>query len=308
MREFYLPSTGGMQLRCGVWMPSGEPRAIVQLVHGIAEHIGRYERFGAFLNEHGIAMVADDHMGHGKSIGSGVAGYFPSGWMGAVEDERNLMLHVREQLPGVPCFLMGHSMGSFLSRTFLWRYPDSGIAGCILSGTAWQPPAALWFGLRLCALEEKRRGPTGTSAALQKVAFGGYNRKFRPARTPNDWICSDPSVVDAYEADPLCGGEATVGLAREMLRGLAMNERKENLAKMDKTLPVYFFAGREDPVGAMGRGVRRSAEAFRAAGMRDVTCRLYPGRHELLNEPNYQLVSEELLAWIEAHLPPETAE
>lgn len=303
MREFYLPSTGGMDLHCGVWMPGGTPRAVVQLVHGIAEHIGRYERFGAFLNEHGIAMVADDHMGHGKSIGDGVPGDFPSGWMGAVEDERRLMDHVREQLPDTPMFLLGHSMGSFLSRTFLWRFPERDLAGCLLSGTAWQPRPVLQFGLRLCAVEERRHGETGVSDALQKVVFGGYNRKFKPARTPNDWICSDPKVVDAYQADPLCGFQPTIRLAREMLRGLAMNERRENLEKMDKDLPVYFFSGREDPVGSMGRGVRHSAEMFRKVGMRDVTCRLYPGRHELLNEPNHRLVSEDLLAWMEERLP-----
>ena len=304
MREFYLASTGGGQLRCGVWMPVGQPRAVVQLVHGIAEHIGRYEELGAFLTDRGVAMVADDHMGHGKSVGHGQAmGFFPSGWLGAVEDEKRLCDRVREQLPGLPYVFLGHSMGSFLTRTFLYRYPDAGLTAVILSGTAWQPRTALRFGLALCRVEERWRGETGSSAALQKIAFGGYNRKFRPVRTPNDWICSDPAVVDGYNADPLCGFQPTVGLARDMLRGLWMNERPENLAAMDKSLPVYFFSGREDPVGSMGRGVLRSARAFRAAGLSDVTVRLYPGgRHEMLNEPNRCQVMEDLWAWLAPRL------
>lgn len=202
MREFYLPSTGGGTLRCGIWEPREAPRAVVQLVHGIAEHIERYEEFGSFLAEKGIVLTADDHMGHGKSVGAGeTVGYFPSGWMGAVDDERSLMEQTRERYPRTPYFLMGHSMGSFLTRTFLCRYADCGLHGAILSGTGWQPRAALWLGLRLCAAEARKYGERGRSDVLQRVIFGGYNRKFRPARTPNDWICTDPSVVDAYCAD-----------------------------------------------------------------------------------------------------------
>lgn len=300
MREFYLPSTGGGTLRCGIWEPREAPRAVVQLVHGIAEHIERYEEFGSFLAEKGIVLTADDHMGHGKSVGAGeTVGYFPSGWMGAVDDERSLMEQTRERYPRTPYFLMGHSMGSFLTRTFLCRYADCGLHGAILSGTGWQPRAALWLGLRLCAAEARKYGEKGRSDVLQRVIFGGYNRKFRPARTPNDWICTDPAVVDAYCADPLCGFQPSIGLVRDMLRGIRWNQRKENLEVMDRELPVLFLSGERDPVGGMGRGVRRSAQAFRDAGMRNVTVKLYPnGRHEMLNEPNREAVFADCLNWI----------
>ena len=304
MREFYIESTGGGNLRCGVWMPEGQPRAVVQLVHGIAEHIVRYDAFGTFLKSHGFAMVADDHMGHGKSAGPDGLGTFPGGWLGAVTDEQHLMAHVQEQLPGVPYFMMGHSMGSFLTRTFLYRYPKAGLAGTILSGTAWQSEPTLQLGILLCRREEKRLGAAGRSDLLQNLVFGTYNRKFRHARTPNDWICSDPAVVDAYTADPLCGFQPTVGLCLEMMRGIAMNQRPSNLKAMPKDVPVLLFSGAQDPVGGMGRGVLRTVREFRKVGMEDVACKLYPdGRHEMLNEPNRQTVYDDVLAWLTAHLP-----
>lgn len=302
MREFELPTTGGDVLHCGLWAPkTPQPSAIVQLVHGIAEHIRRYDEFGCFLSGHGFLMVADDHIGHGKSAGD-TPGYFPRGWTGAVDDEKTLMDRVREEYPKTPYFFLGHSMGSFLTRTFLYRHAGAGLRGVILSGTGWQNPLTLRLGLRLCAKEEKKFGEKGISDALNKVVFGNYNRHFRPNRTENDWICSDPAVVDAYTADPLCGFPATVGLARDMIRGMLMNQAKDNLAEMPKDLPILFFAGASDPVGNMGKGVERTARAFRQAGMREVKCSLYPGRHEMLNEPNRQEVFNDVLGWLHAHL------
>lgn len=302
MREFELPSPGGGTLHCGLWASkTPQPAAIVQLVHGIAEHIRRYDEFGCFLSEHGFLLVADDHMGHGKSAGD-TPGFFPSGWTGAVDDEKALMDRVREEYPQTPYFFLGHSMGSFLTRTFLYRHADAGLKGVILSGTGWLSALTLRMGLRLCAREEKKYGERGVSDALNKVVFGSYNRHFRPNRTENDWICSDPAVVDAYNADPLCGFPATVGLARDMLQGITMNQSKKNLERMPKNLPVLFFSGRSDPVGGMGKGVERTARAFRQAGIREIECRFYPGRHEMLNEPNREIVFDDVLCWLLKHL------
>jgi len=305
MREFELPSTGGGMLRCGLWAPrTPNPEAVVQLVHGIAEHIGRYEEFASFLAAQGFLVVAGDHMGHGKSVSDGEApGFFPSGWLGAVDDVIALLARVREELPNTPRFLLGHSMGSFLSRTLLYRCPDAGLRGVLLSGTGWQSGLTLRLGLRLCAREERRAGTRGVSDMLQNAVFGRYNRRFRPNRTAHDWICSDPAVVDAYCADPLCGFPVTVGLMRDLLEGIMMNQRKENLQKMPKDLPVLLFSGARDPVGGMGRGVARTARAFREAGMRNVSVCLYPeGRHEMLNEKNRDRVFADVLAWMKARL------
>ena len=193
-------------------------------------------------------------------------------------------------------------MGSFLLRTYLYTYPGE-LAGAIISGTGWQPEAALKAGLALCKIEQLRVGETGCSGLLKELMFGAYNKKFKPNRTANDWICSDEAVVDAYTQDTLCGFDATVGLTRDMLTGISMNQKKENLAKMDKTLSVLFVSGMQDPVGAMGEGVLRCIDAFKRAGLRNVTIRLYPeGRHEMLNETNRTEVYADILSWLEQRL------
>ena len=303
MESMYLQSAGSGRIYCRVWEPEGTPRAMVQIVHGIAEHVERYDEFARFLTGHGILVAADDHMGHGKSIGEGdTQGFFTGGWEAAVADSRQLQEKMMEAYPDVPCFLLGHSMGSFMARTMLFRYPESGIRGAIISGTGWQPALMIKAGLALCRHEEKKYGEKKTSDALNKIVFGGYNKKFKPNRTPYDWICSDEAVVDRYAADPLCGFDATIGLARDMLTGIGLIQDKSNLAKMKKDLPVWFFAGDQDPVGNMGKGVRQAAEAFREAGMENVTVTLYEGRHEMLNEKNRTRVFADVLAWVERYL------
>ena len=242
-------------------------------------------------------------MGHGLSVEEGgTYGYFYGGWMAAVKDERTLFEEMKRRYPGLPYLMLGHSMGSFLLRTYLYTYPGE-LAGAIISGTGWQPEMALKAGLALCKLEQLRVGETGCSGLLKELMFGAYNKKFKPNRTANDWICSNEAVVDAYTADELCGFDATVGLTRDMLMGISMNQRKENLEKMDKALPVLFVSGMQDPVGAMGEGVLRCIDAFKRAGLKNVTIRLYPeGRHEMLNETNRTEVYADILSWMEQRL------
>lgn len=284
MKEFEYPSKGTGNIHAYRWEPQGKPIAVVQLVHGIAEHMLRYDDFARYLNEKGVLVVAEDHMGHGKSVGSGTPLYFEGGWDTAAEDTYELLRRTRAEFSALPYILFGHSMGSFLTRTLLFRYPDAGLCGAVICGTGWQPAPVLCAGRALCAMEQARLGRKGHSGLLTKLIFGAYNKKFKDAKTPNDWICSKREVVDAYTADPLCGGEATVGLSRDMLGGIALIQKKKNLKAMPKDLPVFFIAGRSDPVGNMGKGVQRSAERFCAAGMKDVSLRLYDGRHEILNE------------------------
>ena len=298
MKEFYLDSCGGGRLHCAIWTPEGEPKAVVQLIHGIAEHIGRYDEFARFLNAHGYVVAADDHMGHGGSVENGVKGYFSGGWLSAVEDEKRLHDEIAAQYPVLPYFILGHSMGSFLLRTYLYTYPGT-IDAAIISGTGWEPSAVIRAGLAACKLEQLRLGEKRTSPILTKLMFGSYNKPFAPVRTKDDWICSDPAVVDAYTADPLCGFDATIGLARDMLTGIEMNEMRENLLKMDKLLPLLFVSGGKDPVGGMSKGVLRCIDAFKRAGMRKITIRIYPeGRHEMLNEVNRNEVYQDILNWL----------
>lgn len=300
--EFDYPSQGAGTIHAYRWAPEGAPVAVVQLVHGIAEHMLRYDDFAQFLNAHAVLVVAEDHMGHGKSTGSGAERYFAGGWLSAVADTYELLRRTREEFPTLPYFILGHSMGSFMTRTLLFTYPDAGLRGAVICGTGWQSGATLAAGRTLCALEGLRVGETKPSALLNNLMFGAFNRKFPDAKTENDWICADPAVVQAYTDDPLCGGNASVGLAREMLRGIGMIEKKKNLEAMPKELPVFFIAGKSDPVGNMGKGVRKAAEAFRKVGMRHVALKLYDGRHEILNEQNHAEVYEDIWIFFEKQL------
>ena len=306
--EFVFPSADGKTgIHAVDWVPETAPRGVLLISHGVSEHILRYEPFAAFLTEHGFAVCGHDHLGHGLSVAEGAPRlYFgPRGsWDDVVRD-----LYARRELagkrfPGVPVFLLGHSMGSFLARTYLIRYPGT-VAGAILMGTGQMAPAVL-AAARLMAAEEARRvGEDHASPLVTKLAFETYNRRFAPNRTAFDWLAANEESVDRYIADPLCGGDTTTGLFREMLFGIAYVAKRENLRKMNLNTPVLFLSGEDDPVGDMGKGVRRAYAAFRRAGVRDAELKLYPGlRHEILNEADRETVYRDILDWLESRLPP----
>ena len=302
--DIWYDSKGAGKIHACRWTPEGEPRAVLQIVHGIAEFVERYDDFANFLTEHGFVVVAEDHMGHGQSInGEGIQGYFHGGWFTAIEDTMQLMRDTKEAYPGVPYILFGHSMGSFMARTILCKYPDSGIRAAIICGTGWQPALALPALIKVVERICKKTGETNPNEKLQNLVFGSYNSKVEHPRTPYDWLTRDAKIVDAYIAHPLCGFTASCGLLREMMKGIYFIEQKGNLAAMRKDLPVFFIAGGDDPVGSYGKGIHQSAEAFQKAGMKDVSVRIYPlCRHEILNEINREEVYEDVLAWIESKL------
>ncbi len=305
MREdIWYPSKGAGQIHGLRWTPEGEAKAIVQIVHGIAEYAHRYDAFARYLNSLGYLVVAQDHMGHGQSIAGGSArGYFHGGWFRAVADTVHLLRDTKAAYPDVPYILFGHSMGSFMARTILCDYPDSGITAAIICGTGWQPTFALPALAKVIGAICKKNGEDKPNELLQGMIFGGYNKKVEHPRTAFDWLSRDKEMVDAYIADPLCGFTASAGLLRDMMTGIYHIQQPENLRKMDKALPVLFVAGGDDPVGSYGKGVEACAEAFRKAGMEQVSLRLFPlCRHEILNEINRQEVFEFLGGWIEKTL------
>ena len=297
--DFWYDSKGAGKIHGCRWSPEGEPRAVLQILHGIAEFVERYDDFANFLNTHGILVVAEDHMGHGQSInGEGIQGYFHGGWFTAIEDSMQLMMDTRAEYPDLPYILFGHSMGSFMARTILAKYPDCGLTGAVICGTGWQPAFALPALIKvidgICKKDE-----TKPNEMLQGMIFGSYNKRVEHPRTPFDWLTRDPKIVDAYIAHPLCGFTASAGLLREMMKGIHYIEQSKNLAQMRKDLPVFFIAGGDDPVGPYGKGVRKAADVFRKAGMTDVSVKLYPlARHEILNEINREEVYEDISSWI----------
>ena len=302
--DFYYPSCGQGMIHGCRWDPEGKPRAVLQIVHGIAEYAGRYDEFATFMASQGFLVVAEDHMGHGGSIGSqDTPGYFEGGWFKAVADVRRLMTYTRAECPNVPYFLLGHSMGSFLTRSLLILYPQCGITAAVLVGTAWMHRGIINTGLATASAVCKSKGEKHPSKALNNVMFGGYNRRVEHKRTEFDWLNRDPAEVDAYIADPLCGFTVTAGLARDMMYGLRFNQEPENLDKMRRELPVLLLSGGDDPVGGYGDGVLKTAKAFTDVGMEKVDVRIYPlCRHEILNELNKEEIWLWLLRWLENQL------
>lgn len=305
--EYFFPSSDGRTLiHVNQWTPvSREIVGVVQIAHGVAEYGARYAPFAQYLCSRGFAVAANDHLGHGKSlIEGGPIVYLGEndGWQHVVDDMEELRRRTAKAFPGKPYFLFGHSMGSFLSRTHLIRYPGR-LSGCILCGTGHPSPAVIAGGKLIADREIKRLGKKAYSAKADDLAFGAYNKRFSPNRTKVDWISASEANVDAYIADPLCGGNATLGLFRDMLDGLTFITRQSNIEQMDKDLPVLFIAGDQDPVGDMGKGVRKAHDCFRKAGIRDLHIKLYHGlRHEILNEASRQYIYKDVSDWLEARV------
>ncbi len=305
-KDFYFnSSTGKNKIHARMCVPDAEPRAIVQIIHGIAEYIGRYDEFMSFLADNGIIAVGTDHLGHGKSIEcEEQTGFFAydNGWDYVVRDEEVLRLAMHENYPELPIIVFGHSMGSFMTRTLLIRYPDA-FNAAIISGTGNQGAALVNGGLFMGNLVTGLRGAHHYSKFLNNLAFGSYNKIYDNPKTEYDWLSRDEANVQKYIDDPLCGFIPSCSLFRDMMTGVKFITNKKNLTAMNKDMPVYFMSGDMDPVGECGKGVQKAYNNFLEAGMKDVSIKLYPGgRHEMLNEINKDEVYADILAWLNSKI------
>ena len=285
-------------LHLTAWTPDA-PRATLQIAHGMSEHARRYADFANAAARAGIAVYAADHAGHGKSAPPERYGflYAKDGWRLAVEDLHAVRVSIAERHPGLPQFLLGHSMGSMMARSYVACHGE-GLKGLILSGTS-GPNPLLPIGKMLAAVEMRRLPTYRPSSLVDKLVFGSYNKPFAPNRTPFDWLSRDQAQVDAYIADPACGFPFTATGYRDVFAGAGQIQAKDWAGKVPAGLPVLLVSGDRDPVGGMGKGVRWVEKALRDAGVRDVECKLYPeARHELLNEINRDEVYADLLFWI----------
>ncbi len=279
-------------------------RGVVHIAHGMGEHGARYARLAEVLTGAGLAVYANDHRGHGRTAEEADLGFFTDsdGWRVVCDDLRDHIDRERAAHPGVPLLLMGHSMGSFMVQQSMVDHAEV-IDAVILSGTNGRPPLIARLGRLVARMERLRQGARGKSPILDALSFQDFNKKFRPNRTGFDWLSRDEAEVDRYIADPRCGFRCTNQLWIDLLDALDVFTTPAFQARMPPALPVYLFAGSRDPVGDNGRSVTALAEALAAAGLTDVTLKLYPeGRHESLNEINREEVTADLLAWIEGVL------
>ena len=303
--EFRLPAKDGTALFVREWLPAEKPRAVVQIVHGMAEHSARYARLAEALTQHGYAAYADDHRGHGKTVASPEQlGHFgdEDSWQLAVEDQLTLAEEIKSRHPGVPVVALGHSMGSFLVRSALLKRPSEWTA-LVLSGTGHSLPAVQRLNRLTPRLERARLGKRGKSWLIRKFSFDAFNAKFDKPRTNADWLSRDAAEVDKYVADPLCGFECSVQLWYDMFGGLAQIFSDAALRKLPRDLPIYVMSGARDPVGGDLSEIRKLHTGLQKAGLRNVTVRAYPeARHELFNELNRDEVTRELIAWLNQQL------
>ena len=308
LRYVKIPSSRpGATLNVLLCLPEGRPRAVLQMTHGMVEYIGRYEQLACWLADRGVAAVGHDHLGHGGSVVSREEyGYFgrPDGNRLLLDDIHRVTRWAKAlpELEGLPWFLLGHSMGSFYARQYLCEYGGE-LQGAILMGTGWQPRAAARAGRALCHLLAAFHGWRYRSKLVDSMAFGGYNRSFRPARTSKDWLNRDEKEVDRYLSEERCSFRFTLNGYDSLFTALERLCDKELLARAPKDLPVLFLSGDDDPVGDRGRGVQKAAQSLRDAGMRQVEVKLYPGaRHELLVELNRQEVFADIGSFIQNHI------
>ena len=313
-QHFYYKSSDGIHKISGYrWLPEqGTYLGIVQIVHGMVEYVDRYDDFARFLCENGYIVVGEDHLGHGDSVRSESEwGYFTKydGFNYIIKDLHTLHLKQAREFPDLPYFFLGHSMGSFLTRIYISYYGKS-LAGAIIMGNGNQPPVLALLGKGLASLIALFKGEKYRSRFINNLAFGSYNRRFKPARTPYDWLTKDKAIVDEYRKDPRCTFIFTISAYKELFDGVMYVGKKSNIGKTPKELPLLLTSGAQDPVGGFGKGVIHVYDMYKAAGIDDVSIKLYDDdRHEILNETDRAQVYQDILAWLvrNTHLESDSA-
>jgi alpha-beta hydrolase superfamily lysophospholipase len=297
-QPFTVASHDSVEIYVYRWLPAGVPKAILQIVHGLAEHAGRYQRLAAALNAAGLAVYASDLRGHGETCTSADdLGFFAAsgGWRKCLDDLWLLNRKAASDNPGLPIVLLGHSMGATLARQLMAEHGDA-LAGVILSGSSGQPNALAQSGRLTARMDSLRLGPHGKSRLIQSLTFDAFNKRFQPSRTPFDWLSRDPNEVDKYVADPLCGIAASTQLWIDLLDAWAAIA--QSCHGVPRTLPIYVISGTHDPVSAGTQALIPMLDQYRSASLK-VECKFYPqARHELLNETNRDEVTADLIAWL----------
>lgn len=302
IENFEFKGKNGVTLPAMLWLPEDTPKLILQVTHGMTEHMERYSSLAAVLTTQGIAVAGFDLRGHGKNSGdSGIASFGENGWEAVLEDMHLFFGELEEHFCTVPHVMLGFSLGSFLLREYLGRYPER-VAGAIIMGTGYQPGLVLSVMMAVVKSQMKKAGIDGVTNLIKKLSFGVYNEKFKPNRTDFDWICSDKMQLEAYLADPLRRENISTGLFWQMLGAMKRTCGRNAYDGWQKKMPVLLLSGEDDPVGSAGKGVQRVQEHMKKSGMCHVTMELFPAaRHDILHEEASgaaEKAREKILCWL----------
>jgi alpha-beta hydrolase superfamily lysophospholipase len=288
--RFWLTSSDGLCLACARWDSRGPTRAVVQIAHGIGEHMGRYAGTVEVLVAAGLTVYANDHRGHGLTARSAshLGEFGEGGFELLVQDMVRLSELANDENPDLPLILLGHSMGSFAAQKYILDHSHE-VDGLVLSGSG--------------ALDGLAR-----TVFLAPAGSDLLNAAFEPARTRFDWLSRDHAIVDSFMADPLCFADLRPEALASFLGTAPRLCDPVALRKIRRDLPIYLFSGSEDPVGQQLRGLHVLIDRYRDAGLRDVSFDVYPGgRHEMLTEINRRDVQTSLLGWISQQVEKWTA-
>lgn len=305
---FSFPSADGRTTVHAVrWTPEdGKYRAVLQITHGMVEYIERYRTFAEFLNDNGFLVVGHDHIGHGESVVSKDEwGYFaehPSDTV--IADMQTLREITQKEHPGVPYFMLGHSMGSYMLRKYLAIHGE-GLAGAVIMGTGCIPDNTTKLAMFIAKMQAAFFGWHHRSKLLQKLSYDKYYHQFdlTGKDASNSWLTKDEEIVKTYYADPKCTFVFTVNAYMGLFEAVLFDNQQENIEAVPKSLPLFFVSGAMDPVGGCGSGVKKVYNKFDEAGKEDITWKLYDNdRHEILNETDRDVVYHDILAWMNVHL------
>ena len=303
---YYLSSDNKTQIHAVEWKPEKEIIGVIQIAHGVTEHILRYEQFAEFFTQKGFVVVGNDHLGHGTSIAKNSKPmYFgpKNSWNFVVQDIETCRKMTKEKYSDIPYVLLGFSLGSFLVRTYLIDYAKEPIDASIIMGTGYIPNFKIAIAKMIANNEAKKVGEENTSPVIKSLTFETYNKLFKPNRTECDWLCSNEKAIDEYLADPLRGKNYSAGLFIELLSGMQYTSNLKNIKKMNKKIPIFLLSGDKDPVGEFGKGVIKTFDILRKAGIENVDIKLYKDlRHDILHEENRNNIYADIYNWLEKNI------
>lgn len=298
---YWLTMNDQVEIYVKRWKNTEPPKAIIQIAHGMAEHIERYDDFANYFVSHGFHVYGNDHRGHGRTgEKQGLLGYFSQsdGFHKVSEDLHSLTKHIKEVYPQTPIFLFGHSMGSFLARKYMQAYSHD-IAGVILCGTGYFSRITSSSAKLLASILPAKK----ESHLMNKLAFGSYNKKIPDHKNGFEWLSQDKQEVQKYADDPFCGFVPTARFFYDLMDGLGHIHRKRYNQMIRKDLPLLIISGDADPVGDYGKGIWKTAKLYHQLGLEQITTMLITsGRHEILNEVNKHETYQAIKSWLDGYL------